>query len=67
MRRPPPIQAMIPLLDSTLDPSTFRLIDAYVTSQMQAMHVPGVALGIVQATRSFTSRDSVWPTQLANR
>ena len=42
---------MIPLLDSTLDPSTFRLIDAYVTSQMQAMHIPGVALGIVQGDK----------------
>jgi hypothetical protein len=33
---------------------------------MQSMHVPGVALGIVQATRSFISSDSVWPSQLAN-
>jgi hypothetical protein len=25
----------------------FQTIDAYVTSQMQSMHIPGVALGIV--------------------
>jgi CubicO group peptidase (beta-lactamase class C family) len=29
----------------------FQTIDAYVTSQMDAMHIPGVAVGIVQGDR----------------
>ena len=29
----------------------FQTIDDYVTSQMEAMHIPGVALGIVQADK----------------
>jgi len=30
--------------------SDFQAIDAYVASQMEAMHIPGVALGIVHGT-----------------
>ena len=29
----------------------FQTIDAYVSSQMEAMHIPGVALGIVQGDK----------------
>ena len=29
----------------------FQMIDAYVTSQMQSMHIPGVALGIVHGQK----------------
>jgi hypothetical protein len=29
----------------------FQMIDAYVTSQMQSMHIPGVALGIVHGDK----------------
>jgi CubicO group peptidase (beta-lactamase class C family) len=29
-------------------PAVFHSIDAYVTAQMQTMHIPGIALGIVQ-------------------
>src|SRR5207253_6771501 len=29
----------------------FQTIDAYVTSQMQSMHIPGVALGIVHGDK----------------
>ena len=31
--------------------SDFQTIDAYVTSQMQSMHIPGVALGIVHGDK----------------
>jgi len=55
--------------DGTLDaqPADFQTIDAYVTAQMRAMHIPGVALGVVRGTRSFTSVGSAWPTPTVAR
>jgi CubicO group peptidase (beta-lactamase class C family) len=37
----------------------FQATDAYVSSQMEAMHIPGVALGIVQGDKLSTSRGLV--------
>ena len=35
----------------TLDPPIFETIDAFVTAQMQSMHIPGVSIGIVQGDK----------------
>ena len=45
-----------PILDHVLgrlemQSADFQTIDAYVTSQMQSMHIPGVALGIVHGDK----------------
>ena len=47
--------------------ANFEVIDAYVASQMEAMHIPGVALGIVRGNQVVMSRDSASPILPASR
>jgi len=50
-----------------LQSTDFQTIDAYVTSQMQSMHIPGVALGIVQGDAQRTKRPKHWTLRTNTR